>query len=371
MPHFTFVERLSLASVLFLGLTACGPDTAPKTNPAGPAGAMPPPPEVVVMSVAQRPVDLTTDLPGRLQSVRSALVRARVEGVLQKMHFTEGTEVRAGTSLFEIEPKTYRANLESARADAAAAKQVWQRNQALLQAQAVSQQDYEASLARHQQAQATLAKAELDLDNAMVKAPIDGRIGRSLVTEGTLVGRGESTPLVSIDQLDPIWVNFSQTESEWQSLRRALEKGDLKANAAWRVELVLDDGRIYPLPGRLRVAEKTVDPNTGSVFMRAEFPNPKVQLMPGSFVRVRLSQASMASAITVPQRAVMMNAQGPYVLMITEGDKVAPLPIQTGAMSGADWVVTSGLKPGMKIIVDGLQKAKPGSVVKPVEASVK
>ena len=238
MPHFTFVERLSLASILFLGLTACGPDTAPKTNPAGPAGAMPPPPEVVVMSVAQRPVDLTTDLPGRLQSVRSALVRARVEGVLQKMHFTEGTEVRAGTSLFEIEPKTYRANLESARADAAAAKQVWQRNQALLQAQAVSQQDFEASLARHQQAQAALAKAELDLDNAMVKAPIDGRIGRSLVTEGTLVGRGESTPLVSIDQLDPIWVNFSQTESEWQSLRRALEKGDLKANAAWRVEQI-------------------------------------------------------------------------------------------------------------------------------------
>ena len=323
------------------------------------------------MTVAERPVELTTDLPGRLQSIRSSLVRARVEGVIQKIHFNEGSDVKAGVSLFEIEPKTYRAGLEAASADAAAARQTWQRYQALLQAKAVSQQDYDASEARYKQTQASLAKAELDLENALVKAPISGRIGHAMVTEGALVGRGESTPLVSIDQLDPILVNFTQTESEWQSLRRSMEKGELKANAKWRVEMVLNDGRVYPLAGQLKVAEKTVDPNTGSVFMRAEFPNPKAELMPGSYVRVRLAQASMPVAITVPQRAVMMNAQGPYVLMIAESDKVSPVTIQTGAMSGTDWVVTSGLKPGMKIIVDGLQKAKPGSVVKPVEASVK
>jgi membrane fusion protein (multidrug efflux system) len=324
-----------------------------------------------VLSVSEQAVELTSDLPGRLQSIRSALVRARVEGVVQKIHFLEGTEIRAGSALFEIEPKTYRAAWEAATSDAAAARQTWQRNQALLQAKAISQQDHDASEARHKQAQATLAKAELDLENAMVKAPISGRIGHALVTEGALVGRGESTPLVSIDQLDPILVNFSQTESEWQSLRRSLAKGDVKANAKWKVELLTGDGRVYPLSGQLRVAEKTVDPNTGAVFMRAEFPNPKGELMPGSYVRVRLAQASLPVAITVPQRAVLMNAQGPYVLTIVEEDKVAPVPIQTGAMSGDLWVVTAGLKPGMRVIVDGLQKARPGQVVKPVDQVAK
>jgi membrane fusion protein (multidrug efflux system) len=370
MSHFRTVKRLSLTPALALLLTACGPDSAPKPTPSGPAGQMPPP-EVVVMTVAERAVELTTDLPGRLQSIRSSLVRARVEGVIQKINFNEGSDVKAGTSLFEIEPKTYRAAFEAASADAAAARQTWQRNQALLQAKAVSQQDYDASEARYKQTQAALAKAELDLENALVKAPISGRIGHAMVTEGALVGRGESTSLASIDQLDPILVNFTQTESEWQSLRRSMEKGEIKANAQWRVQLVLGDGRVYPLAGQLKVAEKTVDPNTGSVFMRAEFPNPKAELMPGSYVRVRLAQANMPVAITVPQRAVMMNAQGPFVMAVQEGNKVAPNPIQTGAMSGDQWVVTSGLKPGVRIVVEGLQKARPGTVVKPVEVTAK
>ena len=367
------IQHTGLALVI-LSLSACGPEAPNKTaGPGGPGGpGQPPrPPEVQVLSVSEQAVELTTDLPGRLQSIRSALVRARVEGVVQKIHFLEGSEVRAGSALFEIEPKTYRAAWEAATSDAAAARQAWQRNQALLQAKAISQQDHDASEARHKQAQATLAKAELDLENAMVKAPISGRIGHALVTEGALVGRGESTPLVSIDQLDPILVNFSQTESEWQSLRRSLAKGDVKANAKWKVELLTGDGRVYPLSGQLRVAEKTVDPNTGAVFMRAEFPNPKGELMPGSYVRVRLAQASLPVAITVPQRAVLMNAQGPYVLTIVDEDKVAPVPIQTGAMSGDLWVVTAGLKPGMRVIVDGLQKARPGQVVKPVDLAAK
>jgi membrane fusion protein (multidrug efflux system) len=168
--------------------------------------------------------------------------------------------------------------------------------------------------------------------------------------------------------MDPILVNFTQTESEWLALRRAIEKGQIQSNARWSVQLLTADGRPYPLAGQLKVAERTVDPNTGSVVLRAEFPNPKGELMPGSFVRVRLSQARMPSAITVPQRAVLMNAQGPYVMAIAEGDKAVPMPIQTGAMSGDRWVVTSGLKPDMRIVVDGLQKARPGTVVKPVEA---
>jgi membrane fusion protein (multidrug efflux system) len=365
------VSLFKLATPLVVvALAACGPDkgSAPGAPQGGP-GAAPPPPEVNVLTVQSGPVELTSELSGRVQSTRSAVVRARVEGVVQKVLFTEGSDVQPGTPLFEIDPRTYRAALDAAKADAQAAEQSWQRNQSLLKDKAISQQDYDASLARYKQTQSALSKAELDFENAMVVAPIAGRIGHSLVTEGTLVGRGESTPLVSIDQLDPVWVNFTQTESEWLALRRAMDQGELKANATWRVDLIQADGRPYPLPGRLKVAERTVDPNTGGVFLRAEFPNPKYELMPGSFVRVRLSQASMPSALTVPQRAVLMNAQGPYVMLLAEGNKVVPKPIQTGAMSGDRWVVNSGLQAGMRIVVDGLQKARPGTVVNPVEAN--
>ena len=215
--------------------------------------------------VREKPLELTTELSGRVQAVRSALVRARVEGVVQKIRFTEGSDVRAGDPLFEIDPRTYRAALEGAQAEATAAQLNWQRNQALVDAKAISQQEFDASVARHKQAQATLSKAQLDLENALVQAPISGRVGRTLVTEGALVGRGDSTPLTNIDQLDPIWVNFSQTESEWQALRRAMDKGQLKANAQWRVQLLQSDGRPYPMPGQLKLAERTVDPNTGTV----------------------------------------------------------------------------------------------------------
>ena len=313
---------------------------------------------------------MTSELSGRLQAVRTALVRARVEGVVQQIRFVEGSEVRAGAPLFEIDPRTYKATLEGAKADATAAQQNWQRNQALLDAKAISQQEFDASLARYKLAQAALSKAELDLENALVQAPISGLIGRSLVTEGALVGRGESTPLASIDQLDPIWVNFTQTESEWRGTRRDIAQGKLKANTSWRVQLLQDNGIPYPLTGRVKLAERTVDPNTGAVFLRAEFPNPKGELMPGSFVRVRLSQASLPSALSVPQRAVLMNAQGPYVLVVGEGDKIAPVPIQTGAMSHDRWIVLDGLKPGMRVVVDGIQKARPGIVVRPTEVSL-
>lgn len=358
---------------LALGLVAaCGPQNEgkPGAGPGGPPGAgnAPPPPEVFVIKVQEESLDLSSELSGRLQAVRTALVRARVEGVVQHIRFTEGSDVRAGAPLFEIDPRTYRATLEGARADAEATQQNWMRNQALLQAKAISQQEFDASLARYKQAQANLSKAELDLENALVQAPISGRIGRSLVTEGALVGRGESTPLASIDQLDPIWVNFSQSESEWQTLRRTMKPDQIKAPSQWSVTLMQSDGRPYPLAGQLKLVERTVDPNTGNVFLRAEFPNPKGELMPGSFVRIRLSQAKMSGVLSVPQRAVLMNPQGPYVWVVGEGDKVVQVPIQTGAMSHDRWIVQSGLQAGMRVVVDGLQKIRPGSVVRPVEA---
>lgn len=361
------LKRTSLTLLAAALLLACSPQ--PDSKPAG--GAMPPPPEVVVMTVEAAPLELTTELTGRLQSVRSAQVRARVEGVVQKILFTEGSDVKAGAPLLVIDPRTYQAAADAARAEAAVADQSLARNKSLLEVKAVSQQDFDAALSRHKQAKAALARAELDLENASVQAPINGRIGHALVTEGALVGRGDSTPLALIEQLDPIYVNFTQSESEQFALRQAIRRGEVSASTQPRVELVQADGSVYAYPGKLTVTEKSVDPNTGTVFLRAEVPNPKHELMPGSFVRVRLAQARMASAIAVPQRAVMMNTAGPYVLAVGDDDKVAPLTIETGAMSGNQWVVKSGLKPGMRIVVDGLQKARPGSPVKPVTSPVK
>jgi membrane fusion protein (multidrug efflux system) len=348
-------------------LAACGPK--PDGKPA--MGNLPPPPEVGVMTVATAPLELTTELAGRLQSVRSAQVRARVEGVVQKILFIEGSDVKAGAPLLIIDPRTYQAAAEAARAEASTAEQSLARNLSLLQVKAVSQQDVDAAQARQKQAKAALAKAELDLENAAVQAPISGRIGHALVTEGALVGRGDSTPLALIEQLDPIYVNITQSESEQFALRQAIRRGEVSASQQLRVDLVQADGTLYPHSGKLTVTEKSVDPNTGTVFLRAEVPNPRHELMPGSYVRVRLAQARMDSAIAVPQRAVQMNTSGPYVLVVGDDEKVAPVSIQTGAMSGDQWVVKSGLKPGMRVVVDGLQKARPGSQVKPVSSPAK
>jgi len=357
-------HKLVLCSVALASLAACSPSSDNKP-PAGAGG--PPPAEVNVMTVTAAPVDLTTDLPGRLQAVRTAQVRARVEGVVDKILFKEGADIAAGTPLFQIDPRAYRAALDAARADAQAADQLLQRSQALLSARGVSQQEYEAAQTRAKQAQATLAKATIDYENAMTTAPISGRVGHALVTEGTLVGRGDATPLVTIDQMDPIYVNFNQSESELFGLRQSIKQGQAKAGASLNVQLLLPDGSVYAQSGKLRLSEQTVDVNTGNVFLRAEFPNPQRELLPGSFVRVRISQARMDKAIAVPQRAVQMNSNGAYVLSVTPENKVVPTPIQIGPMSGDQWVVTGGLSEGTRIVVDGVQKAKPGATVKPVD----
>lgn len=347
-----------------IGLAACSP--SPDSKP--PAAGGPPPAEVVVQTVSPGAANITQDLPGRLQAVRSAQVRARVEGVVEKRLFVEGSEVKAGTALFQIDPRAYRAAADAARADVQAARLIVERYQSLLPMKAVSQQDYDAAVARLKQAEAALARASIDLENAFVSAPIDGRIGRALVTEGALVGRGESTPLATIEQLDPIHVNFTQSENDLFALRQSLKRGQIATADSAKVELLLPDGSVYPQAGKLMFSDQAVDPNTGAVLLRAEFPNPKRELLPGSFVRIRFPQARIDKALRVPQRAVQMNASGPFVLLVNDDNKVVPQPIVTGAMSGDQWIVNQGLQEGMRVIVDGLQKAKPGATVKPVDA---
>jgi membrane fusion protein (multidrug efflux system) len=281
--------------------------------------------------------------------------------------FKEGADIKGGAPLFQIDPRAYRAAADAAQADTQAAEQLLQRYQALLEVRGVSQQEYEAAVTRAKQAKATLTKASIDYENAMVTSPISGRVGHALVTEGALVGRGDATPLVNVDQMDPIYVNFSQSENELFNLRQSIKQGQVKAGESLKVQLLLPDGSVYGQTGKLLLSEQTVDVNTGNVFLRAEFANPQRELLPGSFVRVRISQARMAQAMTVPQRAVQMNSNGAYVLSVTPDNKVAPLPIQIGPMSGEKWVVTGGLADGTRIVVDGLQKAKPGATVTPVD----
>jgi membrane fusion protein (multidrug efflux system) len=350
-------------------LGACGPgEQKPGGGAPGPGGAAPPPPEVEVITVAAASATVTRELPGRLQAVRTAQVRARVEGIVERRLFTEGSDVKAGTPLFRLDARTYRTTATAAEADLVAARQTHERNRRLLEQKMVSLQQYELGEARLKQAEAALARARLDVENASVLAPISGRIGRALVTEGALVGKGESTHLATIEQLDPIYANFTQSNADLLRLQQALKAGKLKRAESAKVELLLEDGSVYPLPGKLLFADLAVDPNTGSVQMRAEFPNPQRELLPGTFVRIRFPEAEMEQAIRVPQRAVQMSAQGQSVMLVDAEGKAAPRPVKVGAMAGSDWIVVDGLKGGEQIIVNGLQKARPGTPVKAVPA---
>lgn len=353
-----------IALVLLAGLGGCG-DGEKKPAAGGPPGGMPPP-EVDVVIIAQGSATLTQDLPGRLMAIRSAQVRARVEGVVEKRIYVEGSDVAAGTALFRIDPRTFQATADAAEADLAAAKATFERYRPLLEIKAVSQQEYDAALARQKQAEAALAKARLDLENAVPRSPIAGRAGRALVTEGALVGKGEATHLVTVEQLDPIRVEFTQSYSEMLRLQQAIKAGKQRKAESARVDLVLEGGSIYPEKGRLQFADLAVDPNSGAVLLRAEFPNPRRELLPGTFVRVRFPQADVDGAIRIPQRAVMVSPLGQAVMVVDGEGKVAQRPVRTGGMAGSDFIVESGLKAGDQVIVNGLQKARPGGTVKPL-----
>jgi membrane fusion protein (multidrug efflux system) len=375
----SFIVMLPLAALL--SLAACKPQSeAPGGGQSGgPAGGMPPP-EVEVLTVELRNLPRTVEAPGRLQAVRTAEVRARVEGILEQRTYTEGSEVKAGTVLFRIDSRTLTANVAAAQATLARnqaekliAGQNLDRMQALVASNAVSKQEFDQAMAAKAQAnadvaaaQAALSKAEIDLGYATVTAPISGRIGRALVTEGALVGKGEATPLASIEQYDPIWVNFSQSSADFLNLREPLRSGKAKTSQA-PVKLVLDNGREYAQPGKLLFNDLAIDPATGSVGLRAEFPNPDRSLLPGQFVTVRLPVALAENVIVVPQRAVQTSPQGQAVLLVGADGKVIAQPVKTGGLSGAGWIIAEGLKGGEKVIINGVQKARPGTPVSAIE----
>lgn len=343
-----------------------------------------PPPEVAVITVAPGTIGLTTELPGRLEASRVAQVRARAAGILNKRLFREGSDVKAGQALFEIDAAPYRASVDSvqaslARAEANLAQATGQveRYKPLVEANAISKQDYANAVAAQKTAQADVAAAKAALQTARINlgytavtAPIGGRIGRSLVTEGALVGQGEATQLAVIQQINPVYVNFTQSTTELLQLRRAMASGKLQRAAgdqAARIRVVLDDGSEYGQTGRLLFSDLTVDSSSGQVTLRAELPNPEGLLLPGMYVRVRLQQAEMAGGILLPQQAVTRGAAGDTVLVVGADNKPVPRPIKVSTSQGTNWIVTDGLKTGEKVIVAGFQKMMvPGAPVKPV-----
>ncbi|GBU14819.1 MexX family efflux pump subunit [Polaromonas sp.] len=350
-------------SVLLVG---CGKSEAP-------AGAQRPAPEVGVVTVTQSDVGLLTELPGRLEASRVAQVRARAAGILQKRLFSEGSDVKAGQVLFNIDSAPYVAAAASARAGQARAqanldqaKALVERYQPLLEANAISKQDYDNAVAAQQQAAADVAvgkanvqMADITLGYAAVIAPISGRIGRSLVTEGALVGQGEATQLAVIQQINPMYVNFTQSASDVIKLRAAMASGQLKrANGgeAASVRIVLEDGTEYEQSGRLLFSDLTVDAETGQITLRAEVPNKDGHLLPGLYVRVRLEQAQAVNAMTLPQQAVTRSQKGDEVTVVSAEGKLSKRMVKIGAAQNNQWVVLDGLKAGEQVMVDGFQQ---------------
>ncbi|MBV2235077.1 MAG: efflux RND transporter periplasmic adaptor subunit [Sterolibacterium sp.] len=369
MARPTFLnKRILLISLLGLTLAGCGGEgqqgPAGSKGPAGPGGAAAP--EVMVIQPLQGSAAITQDLPGRLQAVRTAQVRARVEGIVEKRLFTEGSDVKQGQTLFQIDDRSYKATATSAMVDVEVMKAALKRYEPLLPSKAVSQQEYDQAQVKLMQTQAAYTKARIDLENTQVPASISGRIGRALVTEGALVGRGEPTHLATIEQVDPIYANFTQSNAELLRLRKAMQAGKLQQTDQAQLELVLEDGSVYPLPGKLAFSDLAVETETGAVNLRALFPNPKHELLPGQYVRVRFKQGQLDNVLRVPQAAVMASEQGQLVMVVNAENKVEPRPIETAGMSGPDWLVSAGLQGNEKIIIKGLHRARPGSVVQPV-----
>ena len=380
--QFTRRPPLLAIAALSLLLAACGKGG----NAAPGGGAAPPPAQVGVVTVTPGDVGLVTELPGRLEASRVAQVRARAAGILQKRLFREGSDVKAGQALFSIDAAPYAAAEASAKAGQARAQAnlaqatgLAERYKPLVEANAISKQEYANAVAAQKQAEADVAvgkanvqTASINLAYASVTAPISGRIGRALVTEGALVGQGDATQLAVIQQINPMYVNFTQSASEVMKLRAAMDSGQFKRASgpdAASVRIVLEDGTEYAQTGRLLFSDLTVDSTTGQVTLRAEVPNPGGQLLPGLYVRVRLEQAQATNAITLPQQAVTRTAQGDTVMVVGADGKVSPRTLKIGSAKGTHWVVLAGLKAGEQVMVDGFQKLQmmpPGTLVKAV-----
>lgn len=339
-------------------------------------------PEVSVITIQTQRVELTTELPGRVAASLVAEVRPQVGGIIQNRLFTEGSDVKAGDALYQIDPATYQAAFDGAKATLAKAeanrepvKLRADRYKELMASEAVSVQDHDDAVAalklaeaEIESAKAALEAARINLAYTKVTAPISGRIGRSSVTNGALVTASQATALATIQQLDQVYVDVTQSSTEILRLRKALESGQLTNHQRQAtVKLTLDDGSQYPQPGSLKFSEAFVDESTGSVTLRTLFPNPKLTLLPGMFVRIVLEEGVKEQGILVPQRGVTRNPAGKAMVMAVGADeKVEPRIIQTDRTVGENWLVNEGLKPGDRVILEGLQKARPGTPVKAV-----
>jgi membrane fusion protein (multidrug efflux system) len=363
---------LSTLSATLL-LAACSGKEQPPAGPPG--GAMPPLP-VTALEMQPTRVETSVEAVAQTEGAREVEVRARVGGILEKRVFDEGSPVKAGQALYQIDRAPLEAALAQAKAQLAEAKARVEQTQreaarlkGLLAQQAISQREYDTAssdnsvaVAAVQAAQAALRQSELNLSYATVTAPVGGISGRSVVSEGTLLATGGGTLLTTVVQVNPMWVRFSIPEAE---LSAAMPEGRFKPQAIRGVELVLPDGSIYPVRGKLNFAASQIDPKLGTLQLRGEFANPEGRLLPGQFVRARLITGERNGVFKVPQAAVMQTEKGPVVMTVDADNKVAPRPVKTGQWSGPDWIILDGLKAGDKVIVDNLMKARPGATVAP------
>ena len=360
-------------------LSGCSPSAAP-------APATPPAPQVSVLTVQPRQLALKTVLPGRTAPTLIAEVRPQVTGLVQARNFQEGAVVKAGAALYQLDPASYQAAYDSAkaalaRADAsrATARLKAARSKELVALKFVSQQDYDEAAAALQLAEAdvlaataAVETARINLGYTKVTAPISGRIGKSIVTPGALVTANQATALATIQQLNPIYVDVTQSSADVLRLKRAFAKGELKKTLAdgARVALVFDDETRYAHEGSLQFSDVTVDPTTGAITVRALFPNPQGDLLPGMYVRAVLEEGVRDNAIVVPQQAVARDNKGdPIALVVGADGKVEQRKLQTTRTVGSDWLIDAGLKAGDRVIVEGLQRARPGALVQAVEAA--
>ncbi|GGC87662.1 efflux RND transporter periplasmic adaptor subunit [Halopseudomonas salina] len=365
----------SLAIVAALLLVGCEEQQQQDSRPT---------PTVEVMTPQAQAVPNTIELPGRVQAIRIAEVRARVNGIIEERLYEEGTAVEAGDQLFQIDPRESRANLnaaqarlERARATAMNAAQDVERYRGLVEKQAISQQEFDAAQAQLRMAradvklaEAQVQTAELDLDYTRVEAPIDGIAGRAEVTVGALVRAADGTLLTRVEQLDPVYVNFSQSSSDLLGLRAQIASGEVSVteNEKIAVELVLENGEAYPHSGYVDFRAMSIDRSTGTVQARAQVPNPDHLLLPGMFVEARVTAGQRTDALVIPQRAVIMQDQGPSVMVVGEDGKAASRDIKTGSMREGNWIVLEGLEPGEQVIVSGWQDLRGGTEVETVRA---
>lgn len=363
--------RVVVFSSLLL-LAACGE----KPQQGGPGDMKVP---VSVVTVQPKATEIVAELPGRVEAIKDAQIRARVNGIVNEINFTQGSDVKAGQLLFTIDPAPYRAardqaaaQLQRAQADAKSARLLAQRYAKLIKANAISRQDYDNATAAAGQADANVAAAkaalqaaDIDLGYTKVDSPITGRIGKSLVTEGALVSASSATQLATVQQLDRVYIDLTRSTTELAQLRRALASGVLEQTPEGdaKAEAVLEDGTVYDKTGKLLFSGVTVDPTTGQVNLRAEFPNPDQILLPGMYVRVRLQQGIDEKALLVPQQALQRTADGLSSLMIVKEGKVHVVPVTTGAGVNGQWIINKGLSAGDVVIVEGFQKVRPGSAV--------